>query len=140
MLTWATQAQPPRSEQHGIVSALATYLFDLHSDSLSSWDDEGQECAKPEEIVQRASEMLTTALEGTRYDHAVVSVRDANGRWVLTVTLNRRLGPRSDWATPFASTRTSVEPDAITKSISCWLPVTTAGLFSCGATALSSPC
>jgi hypothetical protein len=100
MLTWATQAQPPRGEQLGIVSALATYLFDLHSDSLSSWDDEGQECAKPEEIVQRASEMLTTALEGTRYDHAVVSVRDANGRWVLTVTLNRRLGPRSDWATP----------------------------------------
>jgi hypothetical protein len=35
-----------------MVSAMATYLFDLHSDSLSSWDDDGRECASPEKIVQ----------------------------------------------------------------------------------------
>jgi hypothetical protein len=79
---------------------LATYLFDLHSDSLSSWDDDGRECASPEEIVQHATEMLTSALQGTRDDHAVVSVRDEDSRLILTVTLNRQSGLRSDWATP----------------------------------------
>jgi hypothetical protein len=78
---------------------VATYLFDLHSDSLSSWDDEGQECAGPEAIVQHATEILTSALRGTRDDHAVVSVRDEDSRLILTVTLNRQSGLRSDWAT-----------------------------------------
>jgi hypothetical protein len=77
---------------------LATYLFDLHSDSLSSWDDDGLECASPKEIVQHAAGMLTEALDGTRDDHAVVSVRDADGTLILTVTLNRRTGLRSEWA------------------------------------------
>lgn len=77
---------------------MATYLFDLHSDSLSSWDDDGRECASPEEIVQHAAGMLTEALDGTRDDHAVVSVRDTDGTLILTVTLNRRTGLRSEWA------------------------------------------
>jgi hypothetical protein len=92
-------ARPPRNELLGIVSAVATYLFDLHSDSLSSWDDDGRECASPEKIVQHATEMLESVLRGTRDDHAVVSVRDAEGRLILTVTLSRRSGLRSDWAT-----------------------------------------
>lgn len=91
-------AGPPRNERFGIVFVLATYLFDLHSDSLSSWDDDGRECANPEEIVQHAAEMLAEALDGTRDDHAVVSVRDADGTLILTVTLNRRRGLRSEWA------------------------------------------
>jgi hypothetical protein len=93
-------AGPPRNEQFGIVFTLATYFFDLHSDSLSSWDDDGRECASPEEIVQHAAEMLTEALDGTRDDHAVVSVRDADGTLILTVTLNQRTGLRSEWAVP----------------------------------------
>ncbi|MGH1570698.1 DUF6894 family protein [Methylobacterium sp. P31] len=90
---------------------MATYLFDLHSDSLSSWDDDGRECASPEEIVRHAAEMLTHALVGTRDDHAVVSVRDADGTLILTVTLNRRTGLRSEWAAQ-PRTRTDFGSDA----------------------------
>jgi hypothetical protein len=87
-----------RNEPLGLVVAVAIYLFDLHNDSLSSWDDDGRECASPEEIVQHAAEMLTDALDGLRDDHAVVSVRDADGTLILTVTLNQRTGLRSEWA------------------------------------------
>ncbi|WP_456686782.1 DUF6894 family protein [Bradyrhizobium sp. P5_C11_2] len=77
---------------------MAIYFFDLHSDSLSSWDDDGRDCAEPEGIIQHATEMLTTALEGVRDNHAVVSVRDADGMSVLTVTLSRSSGLRTEWA------------------------------------------
>jgi uncharacterized protein DUF6894 len=79
---------------------MAVYLFDLHSGSLSSWDDHGCGCEGPDEIVQHAKQMLTSALEGTRDGHAVVSVRDGIGVLILTVTLSRTRGLRTEWTEP----------------------------------------
>ncbi len=76
------------------------FFFDLHSDSLSTWDDDGQECAGTDEILRHALRLLNTLPEtdlGTS-SHAVVSVRDDHAHVVLTVTHKPHCEPRLRWS------------------------------------------
>ncbi|KAB1071646.1 DUF6894 family protein [Methylobacterium planeticum] len=76
------------------------YFFDLHSDCLSEWDDEGIECHGGEEIVHHALAILRSVpkSDGAMHAPTVVTARDAAGRVIVTATLKPRLEARIQWA------------------------------------------
>ena len=76
----------------------ARYFFDLHDDSLSSWDNEGLDRAGPDQIVAHAQALLTDAMKASRDDHAVVPVRGEVGSLIVTVTLKRLKGLQVSWS------------------------------------------
>ena len=77
---------------------MARYFFDLHGDSLSSWDDEGFGCGGSDQIVAHATNLLNDGIKGSRDGHAVVSVRNEVGLLVATVTMSHVTGFRVSWA------------------------------------------
>ncbi|WP_336485677.1 DUF6894 family protein [Methylobacterium nigriterrae] len=79
---------------------MSRFFFDLHSDSLSTWDDDGVECDTNDEIAHHALKHLAEAAEDStaRGSHAVVSVRNKADRAVLTATYTPFGGPRVEWS------------------------------------------
>ncbi|WP_431311162.1 DUF6894 family protein [Methylobacterium nigriterrae] len=76
------------------------YFFDLHSDCLSEWDDEGTECHNSEEIAHQALAILRSVpgIDSAKHAPTVVTARDAAGRVVVTATLKPRSEARVQWA------------------------------------------
>ncbi|WP_144767431.1 DUF6894 family protein [Methylobacterium dankookense] len=76
------------------------FFFDVHSDSLSSWDDEGLECEGAAELLRHALKLLAELPErdSAMIGASVVSVRDESGRAVLTATSKPRSEPSLKWA------------------------------------------
>ncbi|WP_431311205.1 DUF6894 family protein [Methylobacterium nigriterrae] len=70
-------------------NSVPRYFFDLHSDGLSEWDDEGTECRSGDEILHHALGMLRGLPDGDGLKHApaVVTAHDGAGRVVVTATL-----------------------------------------------------
>ena len=73
------------------------YFFDLHSDCLSTWDDEGTEFDGSEGLVRHALGLLRDLpnAELGQQPAPTVTARDAAGHVVLTATLKSRSGARA---------------------------------------------
>ncbi|WP_373866796.1 DUF6894 family protein [Methylobacterium oxalidis] len=84
---------------------MTRFFFDLHSDSLSTWDDDGLECEGADGILRHAMDLLNglSEAEALRSGHAVVSVRDDSGFVLLTATLKPNSEPSLRWARPAAA-------------------------------------
>lgn len=82
---------------------MPTYFFDLHADGLSRWDDIGRFCARADDAIGHAKELLLGTLvdndkpAGLR--HAVAVIRDGTGGHFATVTIGADVKMRVVWAT-----------------------------------------
>ncbi|WP_418291975.1 DUF6894 family protein [Methylobacterium durans] len=91
---------------------MTRFFFDLHSDSLSAWDDEGRECSDADEILRHALRMLDDLPEAPTHGSspAVVSVHDVSGQVVLTATLKPNSEPNLRWTKEGPSEGVSTVP------------------------------
>ncbi|MER2265275.1 DUF6894 family protein [Methylobacterium oxalidis] len=78
---------------------MTRFFFDLHSDSLSTWDDDGRDCRGADEILRHALSLLNDLpeAEAAGASPAVVSVHDDSGHVVLTATVKPRSQPSLKW-------------------------------------------
>lgn len=78
------------------------FYFDVHADSLSDWDDDGEVLDCPDEAVGLARDiLLETLMSNDRSGadaHAVAVIRDETGANLVTVTLGSGDALRVLWA------------------------------------------
>ncbi|WP_425324705.1 DUF6894 family protein [Methylobacterium soli] len=76
------------------------YFFDLHSDCLTEWDDDGTECDGSDGVLHHALELLreSSGAEPGQQSAPTVTARDAAGHVVLTATMKPCTGASVRWA------------------------------------------